>query len=267
MLPLLDNIWEEVMDIYTSWDFEAKKKSDNSPLTRADLASHIMLNEGLPTIIDAPILSEEGPPIEQKIKEKLWSYWLVDPIDGTKSFMYKSGNFCICVAFMVNHRPVYSAIYDPKNKIFYSAKQDKWSIKRQKGKREKLKTGAAQTNPYRFINSEPKAYQKTTEQLQSLHSTVQQKRVFSALKFCLMAEDEWELFAQNRSTHHRDTAAGELIARESWLLVNSTHEWLITEGINYNTPTTLNNSFMVHKPWAVSEKIMEAFLLKPTRLN
>jgi len=261
LLPIMQYAWEEIMKIYNSWDFDADQKADWSPVTIADKLCNEILSEAIIKVFNSPILSEEDimPSFEERSQ---WiEYWMIDPIDGTKSFLYKNWEFCICLTYMKNHKPIYSVIYDPQKKIFYSAKKNKWSHMYLNWSRNPLKAWAIQTSPFRFLNSQPTWHEDVKKELLNTYPLIQEQRMFSALKFTHMAQDHADLFSQNRATHYRDTSAGELIAKEAWLETYSSYEWNITQWINYNTPTTLNNPFLVMKPGTISETLIETLLL------
>ncbi len=268
LLPVMKYAWEEIMKIYDSWDFDANQKDDWSPVTRADKLANAILSEAVIKVFDSPILSEEDimPSFEERSK---WTggYWVFDPIDGTRGFLNKNWEFCICVSYMVNHRPVYAVIYDPQKQVFYSAEKWKWTKMHVDEKRSSLMTWDIQTAPLRFLNSRPEGHASIKKELSNIYPDIKETRMFSALKFTSIAKDEADFFMQNRATHYRDTSAWELIAQESWLNVFSTHNWDITNGINYNTPATLNNAFIVTKPWLISDALIENLLLDPKHVS
>ena len=109
-----------IIEIYNSDDFNIEVKSDNSPLTRADLAAHNLIKEKLFSLYPSiPILSEEGKDILYEERKNWDRFWLVDPLDGTKEFIKKNGEFTVNIALIENNEPTLGIIYAPayKNNI------------------------------------------------------------------------------------------------------------------------------------------------------
>ena len=114
---------KEILKIYRSDDFEVQLKSDDSPLTKADLVSHQLIESYLkPTNI--PILSEEGKDISFNERKDWNQLWIVDPIDGTKEFIQKNGEFTVNIALIENHIPILGVVYAPVlNELYFSSKK------------------------------------------------------------------------------------------------------------------------------------------------
>ena len=111
---------EVIMEIYNSEDFEVELKNDDSPLTKADKAAHEIIVSYL-TKSSLPILSEEGSDIPYA-KRKNWNrFWMVDPIDGTKEFIKRNGEFTVNIALIENQKPVIGVVYAPALKDLYFA--------------------------------------------------------------------------------------------------------------------------------------------------
>ena len=102
----------EIMQIYAR-DFEVTDKSDSSPLTEADLAAHNTIIDGLKAISDLPVLSEESAAISWQERSQWQQYWLVDPLDGTKEFIKKNGEFTVNIALVDQGKPVLGVVYAP----------------------------------------------------------------------------------------------------------------------------------------------------------
>ena len=108
-----------IMDIYQR-DFDVYTKQDESPLTDADLAAHNVIVAGLEAISDLPILSEESANISWSERSTWTSYWLVDPLDGTKEFIKKNGEFTVNIALIQDGMPVFGVVYAPVLETLYS---------------------------------------------------------------------------------------------------------------------------------------------------
>ncbi len=103
---------DKIMDIYQN-DFAIYEKSDNSPLTEADLAAHNCIVEGLSQVSQLPILSEESAEISWQERSTWNTYWLVDPLDGTKEFIKKNGEFTVNIALIKDGVPIFGVVYAP----------------------------------------------------------------------------------------------------------------------------------------------------------
>lgn len=127
LLKLVKKAGEQIMAIYHD-DFNIDFKADKSPVTQADLMSSKVLETGLPTILPLPVLSEESVPQTPEWLD--WeTFWLIDPIDGTKHFINQTGEFCICIALIHQHRPVLGLIYAPTAKTAWFSQYGSTPVK------------------------------------------------------------------------------------------------------------------------------------------
>jgi 3'(2'), 5'-bisphosphate nucleotidase len=120
---------EKILEIYHSADFGVEKKKDDSPLTRADLASHRELVKYLETT-GIPIISEEGKIPAYEIRKNYKQYWLIDPLDGTKEFIKKNDEFTVNVALIENQEPILGVVYAPVLRHLYYGEKNKGAFKR-----------------------------------------------------------------------------------------------------------------------------------------
>ncbi len=112
-----------ILEVYESEDFGVEQKADDSPLTKADKAANEVIVAGLKELVlKAPIVSEEGKDIPYAERQQYTRFWLVDPLDGTKEFIKRNGEFTVNVALIENGRPVLGAVYVPvTDELFYAA--------------------------------------------------------------------------------------------------------------------------------------------------
>ena len=217
----------EILRIYTdpSQDFGIEKKSDNSPLTLADKAAHLCIMRHLQGT-GIPVLSEEGqhlPFCERKTWKRLW---VVDPLDGTKEFIKKNGEFTVNIAFVENGNPVLGVIYIPVSGVMYygivgegawketPSQLPLWGsvsttkalpIEGERG--EGLFTVVASRS---HMNAETEEY---INQLRKNHDNIQLVSSGSSIKICLVAEGAADVYPRFAPTMEWDTAAGEARAR------------------------------------------------------
>lgn len=194
-----------------------QNKSNNTPLTNADLTAHELLAQGLPKILNLPFVSEESSENEQQ--QQYDDYWLVDPIDGTRDFIEQSGQFCIAIARITQSRPTLGFIYAPINNRLWFASQGYGAHAGiyQPSHRLTLKPIYSQTEIQkpRIITARPGGSKKFK---QFLSQVGHYERVYSgsALKFCAIAEGKAELYPKlSANTSQWDIAAGELILNEA----------------------------------------------------
>ena len=118
-----------IMEIYET-DFEIETKADNSPLTAADKSSHINIVRGLKKITpDVPILSEESSEISFAERSSWDEYWLIDPLDGTREFIHRNGEFTVNIALIENGQAILGMVYVPVTETFYYGSEDAGAFK------------------------------------------------------------------------------------------------------------------------------------------
>ena len=208
----------EIMKIYTdpSQDFGIEKKADNSPLTLADKAAHLCIMRHLQET-DIPVLSEEGQHLPFSERQAWQRLWVVDPLDGTKEFIRKNGEFTVNIALVEDGNPILGVIYIPVTGILYygvvgegawkETPESKESLPLMRKRREDLFTVVASRS---HMNAETEAY---VEEIRRLHTNVQLVSSGSSIKICLVAEGVADAYPRFAPTMEWDTAAGDAIAR------------------------------------------------------
>jgi 3'(2'), 5'-bisphosphate nucleotidase len=199
--------------------FEAK--GDDSPLTRADLASHAELQAGLGSLApDLPVLSEESAPADIARRHQWHSYWLVDPLDGTREFLARTGEFTINIALIDNHRPVLGVLYLPLERVAYvgiprvlahrysDSGEGNWSVCQ-------LATRKLQAGQAMRVLASPRhcggSLQARLDWLGEHWGRVSRVNRGSALKFCLMASAQGDFYPRFSPCCEWDTAAGQAL--------------------------------------------------------
>ena len=235
----------EILKIYSEADFDIKNKSDESPVTLADLLSNKIITEELtkhyPSI---PILSEESAHASYEIRKSWTELFIVDPLDGTKEFIKKNGEFAINIAYMKNGVIIDGLIYSPVSKEIFYTKNNK-SYKEING--EELELPIFHNEPFRVFVSKSH-YNEETKKLIDLkridRPDLTEIKLGSALKFCKIAEGYAHFYPRIAPTSEWDTAAAEPILRNiGYKIINAeTGNALI-----YNKENLLNPSFIVDK--------------------
>tara|TARA_B100000378_G_scaffold206253_1_gene169506 strand:+ start:9552 stop:10340 length:789 start_codon:yes stop_codon:yes gene_type:complete len=244
-----------IMEIYDNDDFGVDFKKDDSPLTKADIASHNIILKALEET-KIPVLSEEGRNIDYE-ERKAWStLWIVDPIDGTKEFIKKNGEFTVNIALVENQKPVLGVIYVPALQNLYYALATQGSFKAENisfnASLESI-SEASQKLPlklakdkYTIVASKSHLSKETEDYIEGIkneHGEVETISKGSSLKLCMVAEGQADCYPRFAPTMEWDTAAGHAIclyAGKKVIDQNTSEEML------YNRENLLNNWFVAH---------------------
>ena len=231
-----------IMQIYIQ-DFEVEYKQDNSPLTLADKTASNIIETGLNQLpVNLPIISEEGRNIPYE-ERKHWEYfWLVDPLDGTKEFVKKNGEFTVNIALIHKHTPVLGVVYAPALDICYWAKQDEGAFK--DGQRLPLKT-KEQRKTYKIVVSRSHMSDDTQAFIDTIDTNKEKELIpiGSSLKICLVAEGEADIYPRLGPTMEWDTGAAHSILNESGCVLNHFNKGSRQQQIKYNKVKLLNPYF------------------------
>ncbi|QKJ88802.1 3'(2'),5'-bisphosphate nucleotidase CysQ [Paramixta manurensis] len=195
-------------------------KSDDSPVTAADLAAHAVIAEGLAALTpELPVLSEEDPP-GWDVRQHWQRYWLVDPLDGTKEFLKRNGEFTVNIALIEQGKPTLGVVYAPALGILYSAAEGK-AWKEEGGNKEQIHIRDARPPLVVISRSHAASDEELKEYLNQMgeHQTT---AIGSSLKFCLVAEGKAQLYPRFGPTNIWDTGAGHAVAIAAGAHV---HDW------------------------------------------
>ncbi len=256
---------EAILDVYKS-DFAVEQKDDKSPLTLADKRSNeIIVNvlEQTVTVNNStvPILSEEGKETSYEDRKKWEYFWLVDPLDGTKEFVKKNGEFTVNIALIHKHKPVLGIIYIPVKDVFYFAAinfgtyklenseilTDDLSIEQLIDKSQKLPLDNNNKTSLTVVGSRShtsEEFSEFVERLNEKYENVEFISSGSSLKLCLVAEGKADVYPRFGPTMEWDTAAGQAIVEQAEGTVMDTQT---NEPLSYNKSNLLNPFFIVSK--------------------
>ena len=232
-----------ILEVYNSSDFGAELKSDDSPLTLADKAAHDVIAAGL-NPSGLPILSEEGKTIDHS-ERKSWPYfWMVDPLDGTKEFIKKNGEFTVNIALIAGNRAIAGVVYAPVLDWLY------WSVPgggafKQVGDRPAQRIRATAFDPTKkgvkvvasrsHLNEETQAYIDTFDAPELVS-------MGSSLKILLVGEGAADVYPRYAPTMEWDTAAAHAVIKEAGANV---YQKDTKEELEYNKSNLLNPYFVV----------------------
>jgi 3'(2'), 5'-bisphosphate nucleotidase len=234
-----------IMQVYKQ-DFEVEYKQDSSPLTLADKKANDIIEDGLNQLsVNFPILSEEGKEILYE-ERKGWEYfWLIDPLDGTKEFVKKNGEFTVNIALIHKDTAVLGVVYVPALDICYWAKQDEGAFK--DGQKLPLKT-ADQRNTYKVIASRSHMSDETQEFINAIDTNKDKELISigSSLKICLVAEGEADIYPRLAPTMEWDTGAAHAIINETGKSLQKYKNDKYSKH-KYNKESLTNNWFIVYQ--------------------
>jgi 3'(2'), 5'-bisphosphate nucleotidase len=246
-----------IMRVYDT-EFNIEYKDDKSPLTEADKRANDIINSYLiPTQI--PIISEENKQINYNIRKNWDTCWIVDPVDGTKEFIKRNGEFTVNIALVTNAKPNLGVIYVPAAKVLYFADvANKKGYKAELSSHETtideilkkcspLKPKESNSNPVQVVGSRSHMSQETLDFIENLKSRSNNVEIVSkgsSLKFCLVAEGNADVYPRFAPTMEWDTAAGQAICNAVGINVisNQTNKSLL-----YNKENLLNPWFLASK--------------------
>ena len=205
---ILKDIRKEVMKIYQE-DFKVEYKEDNSPLTKADIYVHEKLKSFL---TDYPILSEEEV-IPYEIRKNWETYWLIDPIDGTKDFVERTGEFTVNIALIEKGIPIKGLIYVIAKDILYYGEKDNFSVRIENytENAETFLLPDKQTEILTFVTSRSHLNNKTKEFMYQYDKPFKTKSIGSSIKFCLVAEGSANIYPRFGPCMEWDSAAAHAI--------------------------------------------------------
>jgi len=249
---------KEILKVYDSADFGVEMKKDNSPLTLADKKANDIIVRFLETT-DVPILSEEGRAIPYEERKKWDKFWLVDPLDGTKEFIKKNGEFTVNIALVEKGKPTIGVIYAPVLDTIYAGYHNTaFRLKNALNKiREKISLDDFEKmaefiplkkdkSTFLVVGSRSHMNEETKDFIKELEKEHQQIDVVSkgsSLKICLVAEGEADIYPRFGPTMEWDTGAGQAIVENAG---GKIIEVETKKELKYNKENLLNPYFIVY---------------------
>lgn len=202
---------DKIMHIYQQ-DFAIYEKSDESPLTEADLAAHNCIVAGLEKASDLPVLSEESADISWQERSKWDTYWLVDPLDGTKEFIKKNGEFTVNIALIKDGVPIFGVVYAPVLEQTYVGIVGQGAYKISAGTKAEISPKAWATgDTWKIVGSRSHQSPEIQALLESLEGETELVAMGSSLKLCLVAEGAAHLYPRLGPTSEWDTGAAQAV--------------------------------------------------------
>ena len=266
-----------ILQVYHSSDFKVEQKDDKSPLTLADRRAHEVIVKHL-SQFDIPVLSEEGKDILYDERKNWDTFWLVDPLDGTKEFIKKNGEFTVNIAMISNHKPVAGVVFVPDKNILYFAsseigsyrvdigqigdwlnskfgnqsRSENWSdseidatLSELISRSAKLPVSDSTNQPYTIAGSRSHStpeLEAFVEEKRKQYGEVEFISAGSSLKLCLVAEGRADIYPRTGPTMEWDTGAGQAIVEN---VGGKVLQYETEQPLRYNKENLLN-------PWFVA---------------
>jgi len=230
-----------IMRVYAA-EIAVTEKDDHSPLTQADLAAHRLIAEGLAQLDPLlPLLSEEGAALPFATRAAWSRYWLVDPLDGTKEFIKRNGEFTVNIALIDRGVPVLGVVHAPALEVSYLAAQGVGAFRERKGQRLAIRTRSTPAHPCLVVS---KSHRDAALDAFLKHAPAHdQASRGSSLKFCLVAEGSADFYPRTGPTSEWDTGAGQCVAEVAGASVLTLPDWA---PLRYNgKDSLLNPGFVV----------------------
>ncbi len=242
LINICSKAGQEILKIYKKTDLGIEYKKDNSPLTLADKKSHECICSSLNKLYpDIPILSEEGAKIAYKNRSKWKRFWLIDPIDGTKEFIKRNGEFTVNIALIENQIPILGIVYAPVlNKYWYGSKDGSFVL--DDGKTKKIKVNNTFDKKIKVVASRSHKSPKLDSFLKNFKDYTL-VNMGSSIKICLVAEGVADIYPRLAPTMEWDTAAAHAVLKfaNGSLIDTSTESEMI-----YNREDLKNSHFIAN---------------------
>jgi 3'(2'), 5'-bisphosphate nucleotidase len=210
LMPVVAAAGAAIMAVYES-AFTVEQKDDNSPLTQADLESQRIIIAALNRLTpEVPILSEESATAPWSERQNWGELWVVDPLDGTREFVKRNGEFTVNIALVKNHEPILGVVSAPAKGLVYWGAQGLGAFTEHVGAQRTQIHTASPASPLRVVGSRSHGSPATAAYLARL-AAYELTGIGSSLKFCLLAEGKADLYPRFGPTSEWDTAAGQAL--------------------------------------------------------
>ncbi|MCL4117309.1 UNVERIFIED_CONTAM: hypothetical protein GTU68_031540 [Idotea baltica] len=249
LIEIAQDAGKAILEIYNSDDFGVEIKEDKSPLTAADKAANDVIVKGLEKHYpEIPILSEEMKEVEYEVRKNWEYFWLVDPLDGTKEFIKRNGEFTVNIALIHNGEPILGVIDLPvKTTTYFARKGDnKCSYKVDKNGKSDIKVKPADGDTCIIMASRSHLNEETqnfVDEQKKRFENIEFVSAGSSLKFCFIAEGKANMYPRFAPTMEWDTGAGQVIAECAGATVINKETG---KPLQYNKENLLNPYFLVN---------------------
>ena len=246
VLEIAKEAGEEILQIYDENDVGISYKDDNSPLTKADKAANNIIECGLKKLTPSiPILSEEGKNIKYSEREKWNAFWLVDPLDGTKEFIKKNGEFSVNIALILDGEPILGVVYAPVLDTTWFGSINNGSFKSVKND-SPVKINAVtpkKENTIKVVTSRSHANNPKLDKFLEDYPKHELVKMGSSIKICLVADGSAHIYPRLGPTMEWDTAAAHAVVKYAGGNIYNLNDM---NELSYNKSNLLNPEFLVN---------------------
>ncbi len=210
VLEIAQQAGAAIMQVYAN-GFDIEHKADDSPVTSADLAAHRLIVHGLTQLTpDIPVLSEESAQLPWETRRQWQRYWLVDPLDGTREFIKRNGEFSVNIALIEHGVSVFGVVQAPVTEVIWHAARGGSAWRRSGQQQDAISTRVPPASPLRVAASRSHASARTAALLERM-GEIELVAQGSSLKFCRIAEGTLDVYPRLGPTSEWDTAAGQCV--------------------------------------------------------
>ncbi len=240
LLALAKKAGDAILEVYAQ-DFSVERKLDESPVTAADIAAHKVICQGLSELTpDIPLISEEDGLPEFEERSKWPSYWLIDPLDGTKEFVNRNGEFTVNIALISDHVPVLGVVHVPVMDISYFGVPGAGALRFESNRSEAIHVSTQSASRLRVVGSRSHRGNSLDHWLASRGET-EFVACGSSLKFCMVAEGKADVYPRFGPTSEWDTAAAQAVTVAAGGKVTRTDG----SELQYNREANILNPFFI----------------------
>ena len=242
LVTLAHQAGEAVMKFYSQEELGTTYKEFDSPLTCADIASHDLIEEQLQALTPSvPVLSEESKAVPYHVRQAWRTFWLVDPLDGTKEFIKRNGEFTVNIALVEDGRPVFGIVHAPALSVTYLGARGIGAFKQTAQSRmERIQVAQCELTRLKVVVSRSHAGDEVERFLEKI-APLDCLSIGSSLKICLVAEGEAHLYPRLGPTMEWDTAAAQCVVEMAGGAITD----LAGQTLRYNKPDLHNPHFIV----------------------
>jgi 3'(2'), 5'-bisphosphate nucleotidase len=210
VIEIAEQAGAAIMQVYAS-GFDIEQKADDSPVTTADLAAHRLIVQGLSQLTpDIPVLSEESAQVSWETRRQWQRYWLVDPLDGTREFIKRNGEFSVNIALIEEGVSVFGVVQAPVTGLVWHAERGAAAYRREGQQQDAISTRVPPAVPLRVAASRSHRSERTQTLLARM-GEIELIAQGSSLKFCRIAEGTLDVYPRLGPTSEWDTAAGQCV--------------------------------------------------------
>ena len=239
IVALAEDAGRVILEVYST-DFDVQNKDDDSPLTQADLASNACIVSGLEKLTpDMPIISEEAGLPDFDVRSGWDRYWLIDPLDGTKEFVNRNGEFTVNIALIDDHKPVLGVVHVPvQAKTYLGCRGYGAELREPDTAAQPIQVAVKSASPVRVVSSRSHRGASLDAYLENL-GDCDVIPMGSSLKFCVVAEGRADIYPRLGLTSEWDTAAAQAVVEQAGGSVVT----LDGKPMRYNTKSDILNPY------------------------